>query len=120
MPEWLAAHIRDSTGQEPGGRYARRSTCRVCKALVLRGVDSEWAGIVVAVDPAPVTAAGEWLARRAGRGSYALRRRLGGRLELTCRDHWQIRGRPAGAGTTVGPFGFVVVVEHACAEQEGR
>lgn len=72
---------------------------------MVRGLDDNRCALYVAVDPAPLTAAGEFLALAAGRPTYELTWR-GDRYEIDHRDQWRIRGRP--------PEAVHAVAAHRC------
>ena len=84
---------------------SRKARIRVhprCHQPILAGLDADVAALSVAVDPYPLTPAGEVWALQSGRRTYALSR---GALER--RDRWSIPGRPPSPK-------LPVLAEHAC------
>ena len=79
--------------------------CRQCSAPILGGYDSERCGLWAEVDILAIDQAGELLAIMSDRHTYAIRHG-----ELDRRDHWMIRGSPAGAR------GVLVVPQHRCGQ----
>lgn len=109
MPAWLRQHLIDLGHLTPGG-ISRRATwrrCTRCQVPILTGLDDDTAAMTVHADPHLLDPAGEATALLTGRATYRLRNR-GGRLELDHRDHWQIRGDPAGT--------VPVLPAHACGQ----
>jgi hypothetical protein len=91
-------------------RNVHTETCG-CGARVLVGMSDDWCASVVRTDVYPLGPFGEMLARLQVRGSYDLRRE-GERWRFYIRDHWHIRGRPAGQ---VAPtWRADVVADHWC------
>ena len=72
------------------GRLAR-VTRHACGAVVIEGLDGKACAFIVAVDPQPVTAAGEVAAIRDGRGTWRI-----WHGQLDPRDQWNIPGHPPG------------------------
>jgi len=81
-------------------------SCPRCRRRVWAGPDAD-TGLPRVLDPRPLSALGEALARLAGRGTFT-RRRIGGRVEIAYRDKFRIRGSPAGSPR------IDVLVEHDC------
>ena len=81
LPEPIANRI---------GRAAR-TVRHACGAVVLEGLDRNRCAFLVAVDPQPITAAGEVAAIRDGRGTWRI---FAGTLDP--RDRWNIPGHPPG------------------------
>lgn len=94
------------------GRKAKARSCPVCRRAVMTGLSSAFGGFAVSADPQPLSPMGEALALMAGRGTFSLRW-LGDHYELDKRDHFRIRGSPAGTK------GIDVLVEHECAKPYG-
>ena len=95
---------RVEPGQAPTGtsRTPRIRVHPICHAPILAGLDANRCALSVAVDPYPLTPAGEVWALRAGRRTYALQ---WGALER--RDAWTIPGHPPSPG-------LPVMAEHVC------
>lgn len=95
IPAWLQQHLEDRGlwDTDGVGRAARGRRCRTCREYVLVGLDSDRCAAPVAVDPDPLSAFGEAVARLGGRTTYSLRW-LSGRLELDWRSHYDIRSEP--------------------------
>lgn len=89
-------------------RKAKAARCGKCNRVIMRGLDSDFGSRLVEADPEPLTALGETLALLSGRGTVSLRW-LGDRYEMHRRDHFHIRGSPAGTN------GIDVLVIHDCA-----
>ena len=107
--------IRAGLMDEPTGatRRARAVRCESCHRAVMRGICADYAGYVVDADPTPLSRTGEALALMAGRTTVELRW-LTDRYELDLRDHFRIRGSPAGTN------GIDVLVVHSCELSEGQ
>ena len=73
-----------------------------CHQPILAGLDANRCALSVAVDPYPLTPAGEVWALQSGRRTYAL---MWGALER--RDAWTIPGHPPSPG-------LPVLAEHVC------
>jgi len=101
--------IRAGLMDEPTGatRRARAVRCESCHRAVMRGICADYAGYVVDADPTPLSRTGEALALMAGRTTVELRW-IGDRYEIDLRDHFRIRGSPAGTQ------GVDVLVRHDC------
>jgi len=85
----------------------RKASIRVhprCHQPILAGLDADVAALSVAVDPYPLTPAGEVWALQSGRRTYALSR---GALER--RDRWTIPGQTPSHRVTV-------LAEHRCGD----
>ena len=112
----VAALIDSRTGlavSTAGGRdQASVLRCKVCRSLVLVGLDEEALALTARAEVAELTPAAELAALLAGRMTYRLHRDPAGRWRLRRRDHWQIAGSPAGVVT--------VVAEHRCGELLGE
>ena len=104
--EHPAEHL---ASKSPRGLRARR--CRSCGAPILRGLDEDITALVATVDPAPLSAVGEAIARLQGRHTYELRR-LNRVPQLMLRNYLTIASRPPGSKTWAGPID--VVAEHGC------
>lgn len=93
-PQWLAEHIRTTTGADPGARWAWHGRCPRCKARTLQGLNDIHLAWTIRVDPAPLGPVGEALALLAGRETAWLRWDTSSsgarRLALTRRDRWDI------------------------------
>lgn len=94
-------------------RSARAVSCPKCRRHVMRGINDSFGGWVVMADPEPLSKLGEALALLGGRATVELRW-LGDRYEIDQRDHFRIRGRPAGTN------GIDVLVIHECALAQGQ
>lgn len=96
------------------GTNLRASTCRTCGQPVLLGLDADEMAVDVTVDPAPLDAHTEALARLAGRRTYRLHYPAFGRnAKLTRRNANDIRRYPAGA--PIGAWhAYDIVPAHAC------
>ena len=111
MDDWIrrrleeAGYIDAATGAT---RTARHSTCPSCGHRVIRGIDADWCGRAVDVDPQPLSGSGELLAILSKLVTFELML-LGNRPELGRRDQWRIRGRPADAD-----WPGDVLVSHRC------
>jgi hypothetical protein len=89
-------------------RDLRSGKCRNCKAPVLVGMSDDQLAHLATVDPDPLTAVGEALARLDGRRTYALRRH-GDKYRLAfTRNHWQIRSSQS--------TDYDIVADHACGQ----
>jgi len=108
MAPWLKRMLEERGTLDPDGvsRRARTTFCDGCGAVVVRGLDDARCALVATVDPTPIGAVGEVLARLAGRETYELRW-VSSRYELDHRDQFQIAGRP--------PVGVHACAEHRCA-----
>lgn len=99
----------------PGGaqRAAQAAACRRCGRPTMRGLDADGpngAAVAVAVDVAPLSAAGELLALLAGRTTFALVWFAGrGRYEIDRRGPIDISAHPPGTVVNCD-----VVAEHKC------
>lgn len=93
VPTWLRQQLEDRGLWDSDGtnRVARARRCRTCREYVLVGLDSDHCALPVAVDPDPLSPAGEVAALIAGRATYSLRY-LADRLELDRRTQFEIRG----------------------------
>jgi hypothetical protein len=111
MPLWLEQAITVKTGVAPGMRNATPDRCRHCHASTLTGLDDDHAAFIAHVNPTPINAVGEALARLHNLRTYALRSQ-GGKLQLHIRDHWQINGSPAGSTHSI--LRFDTVADHSC------
>lgn len=111
LPTWLKTKLqRDGLMDEDGlTRRARARRCKQCRAYLLAGLDGDICALPAYVDPTPLSALGEAAALILGRRTYALWY-FGGRLELSPRDQFQIKGSPAGQPKNR----FDVHVEHIC------
>lgn len=94
------------------GRWADVGRCRGCGSQVVRGPDADWCSITATADITPLALPAEWLVRKSGRATYAVRQR-GARVELTARDRWQVKSPPSGAGA-------YVVAEHRCPDEVNK
>ena len=83
VPKWIDQGIP--------GRRARHDTCRKCGAPVLRGLDSDVAGIDRQADPTPIDRANEFQALMAGLATFTAWPIRDG-IELDRRDRWRIEG----------------------------
>jgi hypothetical protein len=81
-------------------------TCSRCGRSTITGADVDL-GLDVVCDARPLTPMGEALALVSGCGTFALRL-FGGSFELSRRDHFRIRGSPAGTK------GVDILVRHDC------
>ena len=87
---------------------ARRHRCRTCRTWTLRGLDEDQCAHTTLVDPTPLTAAGEAVARLLGLVSYD----LDTTGTLWRRTQYDITARPAESNDPLFPG--TVVVEHQC------
>lgn len=94
---------RGTSGQGVTGAH-RRASIRVhsCHAPILAGLDADVAALSVAVDPYPLTPAGEVEALRDHRRTYDITD-----MRLDRRDAWTIPGHPPSAR-------HPVLAEHRC------
>lgn len=97
LPAHVRTHLETTTGVDPTGtrRAAARTTCRTCRAPVIRALDGDVLAFEVTADPIPLDPVGELLAIAAGRRTYdAVTVR--GRIELEPRrpTHIPIRRHP--------------------------
>lgn len=93
IPTWLQRHL-EATGRWNSDGVARRVSgghCLDCRAQVIRGLDSDPAGLPVTCDPQPLDQLGEALALVAGRSTYGLTR-TADRWQLDQRSRWRIAG----------------------------
>lgn len=74
--------------------------------MTIAGLDADL-GLDVVCDPRPLSKMGEALALMSGRGTFTLRL-FGDAFELSRRDHFRIRGTPAGTD------GVDILVRHIC------
>lgn len=98
--------------QAPDGvrRSARAGACRRCGAMIMSGLDADRAGWAVAVDPYPLSGAGELAALLTGRQTYSLIWIAGlGRYEIDFRYPENIEHEPPGSKANRD-----VVVRHSC------
>lgn len=111
LPTWLRTKLQRDGLMDDNGltRRARARRCTTCRTYLLAGLDGDLCAFPAYVDPTPLSAHGEAAALILGRRTYALWHR-GGRLELTPRDRWQIKGSPAGHPKNR----FDVHAEHIC------
>lgn len=80
--------------------------CPKCKSHVMAGPSAD-TNLEIVADPEPLSRLGEALALIDGRGTVGLLW-LGDRYEIASRDHFRIRGSPAGTN------GVDVLVRHEC------
>lgn len=108
IPDWLLKHLETigAMGPDRIGRAARLHHCKDCGRYILTGLDNDLCAGVAHADPTPLSPLGEALALVGNRRTYTLHQ-ASGRLELQLRDHWQIKGGPAGTTHDVLP-------EHTC------
>jgi hypothetical protein len=76
------------------------------------GLNADFGGWEVSADPQPMTALGEAVAWMTGRATVELRWRYD-HYEISGRDHFRIRGSPAGTN------GIDVLVVHECDRDYG-
>lgn len=93
-------------------RRARAVLCRHCRRAVMLGITAIPGGLTIQADPSPLSRLGEALALMTGRRTVELRW-VGDRYEIDLRDHFRIRGSPAGTN------GVDVLVVHDCAQAQG-
>lgn len=92
-------------------RGVRAGWC-ACGAPILRGLDDDVCALTVVVDPTPLTATGEAIARIQGRQTFEIRVR-NGLHHLASRNASAIQRKPP--GTKAWVIGLIdVVAEHAC------
>jgi hypothetical protein len=98
IPSWLAKQL--------GGvhRSAGLRLCNRCGAPILVGLDADVAALTAHTDPDPIDTAGEVLALLAGRTTYDLAPRAGGRRQLDYRAAWNIKAQRR----------YPVLVSHSC------
>jgi hypothetical protein len=85
--------------------------CPKCRRVVMTGPNAD-TGLDLTADPQPLTALGEALALMAGRATVELRWRYD-HYEIAGRDHFRIRGSPAGTN------GLDVLIVHECDREYG-
>jgi hypothetical protein len=88
-------------------RQARASTCPTCGGWRIHGLDADMAALPAMCDPEPLSALGEAQATILGLRTYDLSR-CGAGYQLDGRDHFHVKGRPAGSGVVD------VLAEHRC------
>lgn len=98
MDEHRAGRVTDEELLRAPTGVGRKVALRKCGCgePVLAGLDGNRCALAVAVDPYPLTAAGEVWALTDGRHTYRV---WHGQLDL--RDRWNIPGHPAGVDETV-------------------
>lgn len=111
LPAWLEQLLTDGTGITPGVRNAKPSRCPKCKAHTLSGLSADWCAFTAHANPTPLNPVGEALAHLNGAPTYALHRE-GRTYQLHQRDHWQIKGTPA--GDQAAHLTYDVIAEHQC------
>ena len=103
LPKWL----KERLGTPTRNRGCRHVKCAFgCRGDVLVGFDEDDMALPAIVDPVPLSALGEALARVEGRRTYRLGRHKEG-LALWYRNAMHIRNHPAGTET-------IVVADHVC------
>lgn len=106
-PAHPATHL---ASKHPDG--IRAGWCWSCKQPILTGLDDLACAFAVRVDPTPLTALGEALARLAGLATYEVRR--GHPVRIVRRGARQILARPAGSDALRVMGAFDVVAAHEC------
>ena len=89
------------------GRAAKAEFCGRCGRSVMVGLNARFGGFEIEADPQPLTAVGEAVALMAGRATVSLAW-VGDHYEIDSRDHFRIRGSPAGTNR------LDVLVVHDC------
>jgi hypothetical protein len=98
IPGWLKRTRGDAT------RAVQPRVCPRCLSLILVGLDADVAALTAHTDPDPIDTAGEVLALLAGRTTYDLAPRPGGRRQLDYRAVWNIKAQRR----------YPVLVSHSC------
>lgn len=101
------AHL---ASKHPDG--VKASWCRTCRQPILVGLDDLVCALQARVDPTPLSALGEALARIAGRLTYELR--SGKPVRIVRRGAHRIAAMPAGAPRTRALAPCDVVAAHEC------
>lgn len=103
IPKWLKQRI----GTPTRGRGCKATKCAFgCRQDVLAGPDEDQMAVAAIVDPIPLSALGEALARMSGRPTYTLGRHNEG-LALWLRNALDIANHPASDEV-------IVVAAHKC------
>jgi len=84
----------------------KRATCQTCGVLVVEAASAD-TGLPVVLDPRPLSRYAEVLALLDQRATFTVAL-LGGRFDVSRRDQFRIRGKPAGSKRVD------VVVAHEC------
>lgn len=111
MPTWLKAQLVLAGRWNTDGvsRTARGRLCKTCRSEVYVGLDADLCAGAVTVDPRPLTALGEAVARMSGVTTYRVSYSAG-RMTIDYRDQWSIRGEHPEAPDRT----YDVVADHTC------
>lgn len=110
MPEHVKRHL-EATGYmdaETGAtRKARYSRCKNCRQAVIIGLDGDMCAMPRELDPRPLTAASEALAKMLRLQTFNLRQ-FGAAFQISVREQFGIAGKPPGTP------GIDVLIQHTC------